>query len=146
MRTLAGTIEGDPICARLEIRPEQLDDQHPATRRLSAARRTWLLASCRPVETGPPDPPNDWSRSRLIRTPAEAWVDRPGGRPFTPDPDERRGSPKLGFAHLVYPGALHSRFLHALGIDYQQEFITPIGRPLSYSPGKPIPQLIARTA
>jgi len=98
VRTLAGVIEGDPICARLEIRPEQVDDQHPATRRLSVARRTWLLALCRPVETGPADPPNDWSRSRLVRSPAEAWVDRPGGRPFTPDPDERRGIRGLAVA------------------------------------------------
>ncbi|RMG39664.1 MAG: DUF1501 domain-containing protein [Planctomycetota bacterium] len=37
---------------------------------------------------------------------------------------------------------LSATVLHALGIDHQQEFITPIGRPLSYSQGQPIPQLV----
>jgi len=36
---------------------------------------------------------------------------------------------------------LHATVFHALGIDYQQELITPIGRPMQVSQGKPIEEL-----
>ena len=37
---------------------------------------------------------------------------------------------------------LYATVLHTLGIDYAKEVITPIGRPMKYSSGKPIERLI----
>ena len=49
-----------------------------------------------------------WHNIRLEAT-AAAVVD-------TPEFQRLRRVKQLGFAHLVYPGAVHSRFLHALGV------------------------------
>ncbi|MFQ5678429.1 MAG: HD domain-containing protein [Gemmatimonadota bacterium] len=49
-----------------------------------------------------------WRNIRLDAT-AASIVD-------TPEFQRLRGVKQLGFAHLVYPGAVHSRFLHALGV------------------------------
>jgi hypothetical protein len=38
---------------------------------------------------------------------------------------------------------IHATILHLLGIDFEQELRTPIGRPMAISKGQVIPQLIA---
>jgi hypothetical protein len=38
---------------------------------------------------------------------------------------------------------LHATVLHALGIDFAQEVMTPIGRPMALSKGKVIRELLA---
>ncbi len=37
---------------------------------------------------------------------------------------------------------LHATLLHGLGVDFEQESMTPIGRPLRWSDGKVVPQLL----
>ena len=51
-----------------------------------------------------------WQNIRLD-APAAAIVD-------TPEFQRLRRVKQLGFAHLVYPGAIHTRFLHALGVHH----------------------------
>ena len=38
---------------------------------------------------------------------------------------------------------LYATVLYSLGIAYDKEVITPIGRPMSFSAGKPIERLLA---
>ncbi|HZN34868.1 MAG TPA: DUF1501 domain-containing protein, partial [Pirellulaceae bacterium] len=38
---------------------------------------------------------------------------------------------------------LNATILHALGIDFKQEIETPIGRPMAFSKGKVIAELLA---
>ena len=51
-----------------------------------------------------------WQNIRLDAA-AAAIVD-------TPEFQRLRRVKQLGFAHLVYPGAIHTRFLHALGVHH----------------------------
>ena len=51
-----------------------------------------------------------WQNIRLDEA-AAAIVD-------TPEFQRLRRVKQLGFAHLVYPGAIHTRFLHALGVHH----------------------------
>jgi len=39
---------------------------------------------------------------------------------------------------------IHATILTAFGVDYTYDFMTPIGRPLAISEGKPIPELLAK--
>jgi uncharacterized protein (DUF1501 family) len=41
---------------------------------------------------------------------------------------------------------LYATVLHTLGVEYDKEVMTPIGRPMTYSAGKPIDQLVAPRA
>jgi uncharacterized protein (DUF1501 family) len=38
---------------------------------------------------------------------------------------------------------IHATVLHALGIDFQQELMTPIGRPMQLSKGRVLDKLLA---
>jgi hypothetical protein len=38
---------------------------------------------------------------------------------------------------------LYATVLQTLGVDYAEEFITPIGRPIAFSDGTPIERLMA---
>lgn len=40
---------------------------------------------------------------------------------------------------------IHATILHSLGIDFQREHITPVGRPMTYSDGHVIRELLAAT-
>jgi hypothetical protein len=46
-------------------------------------------------------------------------------------------------ADHCYVEDIHATILHALGIDFAQEVMTPIGRPMAFSKGKVLSQLLA---
>jgi hypothetical protein len=58
------------------------------------------------------------------------------------DPDDKAAD-KTKFVHDPRPVEdLHATVLQALGINYKQEVLTPIGRPMILSQGKPIQELL----
>lgn len=65
-----------------------------------------------------------------------------------PDPEQLRRNgqqnldPRLFTSDLVTVPQLHATLLHALGIDYEAERLTPIGRPLRWSDGEFVPELL----
>jgi hypothetical protein len=69
------------------------------------------------------------------------------------DPDvlgETSPEPKLSetdrlqdLADHCYVEDIHATILHALGIDFTQEIMTPVGRPMALSKGKVLTQLLA---
>ncbi|MGN6545394.1 MAG: DUF1501 domain-containing protein [Aureliella sp.] len=60
----------------------------------------------------------------------------------SPDPDTRSDDPTQFTANPITVADLHATLLSALGIDYAQELMTPIGRPLKLSEGQAVPQLL----
>jgi uncharacterized protein (DUF1501 family) len=60
------------------------------------------------------------------------------GKP-TLDPDK----PMADIVDPVTVGDLHATILTALGVDFEEELETPIGRPMKRSEGKPIKAILA---
>jgi uncharacterized protein (DUF1501 family) len=59
----------------------------------------------------------------------------------TPKLDEKNYYQDI--AGRTYVEDIHATILHALGIDFAQEVMTPIGRPMAFSQGKVLTQLLA---
>jgi len=60
-----------------------------------------------------------------------------------PDPPRDREDPLDDLSDAVTVADLHATILTALGIDYQEEIITPVGRPLMRSEGEPIAGILS---
>lgn len=60
----------------------------------------------------------------------------------SPDPDESPEKRMESVAQPVRVEDLHATMLHALGIDFEQEIKTPVGRPLALSQGNIVKELI----
>ena len=58
-------------------------------------------------------------------------------RPFA-DPTGEREEPE----DPIKVNDLYATILGAMGVDYEQETVTPIGRPMKFSDGTPIPRLL----
>ena len=68
-----------------------------------------------------------------------------GGRVIGETSPEPKLSEKNRLQDLADPRPLedlHATILHALGINFTAEHETPIGRPMKFSEGKPIPELL----
>ncbi|MEX2175170.1 MAG: DUF1501 domain-containing protein [Pirellulaceae bacterium] len=67
-----------------------------------------------------------------------------GGRAIGETPDEapQGKAPTAGLRDPWNVEDIHATVLHALGIDYTQEAMTPIGRPMAFSQGKVIDALL----
>ncbi len=59
------------------------------------------------------------------------------------EPKLDRAKPLADVADAVGIEDIHATILSALGVDFEEELITPIGRPLKRSDGKPISALLA---
>jgi Protein of unknown function (DUF1501) len=59
-----------------------------------------------------------------------------------PEVDDRAEDPTQFTTDTVTVPDLHATMLHAMGVDHEQENMTPIGRPLRWSDGKVVPQLL----
>lgn len=94
--------EGTSETAFLEIAAEQLNGQHPVSRRLVEANRGLLFRGCRSMELRGGS--NDYLRERLLRTGPNAWIDFDGD--FQPGPREPRKIYDLAFAaERLFPSA-----------------------------------------
>lgn len=60
----------------------------------------------------------------------------------SPTPKLDRDKPLDDIENSVTVGDLHATILHALGVPYEEELDTPIGRPLKRSEGQPIKELL----
>jgi hypothetical protein len=89
IRTTAGLVEGSPGCSDLEISPGQLSANHPVTRVLCNSRRGLFLPGCRPLSLGRGD--NRYSRERLARSRAVAWLETDNPPDFSRGPKETFG-------------------------------------------------------
>lgn len=71
-----------------------------------------------------------------------------GATAEAPDPEQLRRNgdqaldPSQFTENLVSVPDLHATLLHALGVDHELEMITPIGRPLRWSDGKVVSELL----
>jgi uncharacterized protein (DUF1501 family) len=69
-----------------------------------------------------------------------------GGRVIgetSPEPDEKAADKVQFVEDPRNVEDLHSTILHTLGIDFRQEMLTPIGRPMALSKGKVIQELLS---
>ncbi len=57
--------------------------------------------------------------------------------------DEQASDPTIFTADPVTVQDLHATLLHALGVNFEEEMLTPIGRPLKWSDGKLVRQLLS---
>lgn len=68
-----------------------------------------------------------------------------GGRVFgetSPDPKLLKDKPEVDLKQSVPIKDVHATILHCLGVDYGQTMDTPIGRPMKFSEGNIIPELL----
>ncbi len=94
--TSTGSAVGTPDCGRLEIRPQSLSAQHPATRFLTSRSRSYLFAGVRPLDFRGGS--NDYTRAPLVRTRTNAWVENPEHPDFQPSGHEAKGVQNLAMA------------------------------------------------
>ncbi len=69
----------------------------------------------------------------------------PGGRVIgetAPEPKLEKDKLTENVIHPKTVADIHATVLHTLGIDYRQELLTPIGRPMQISQGNPIVELV----
>ena len=60
----------------------------------------------------------------------------------SPEPEAQREQPAARPDRPPHVEDMHATILHALGIDFTQEIMTPIGRPMAFSKGKVIDELL----
>lgn len=61
------------------------------------------------------------------------------------DIDDKAADPTVFTSNPVTVPDLHATLLHALGVNFEEETITPIGRPLRWSDGKLVPELLGKS-
>ena len=102
VRSVAGAVEGSPLCSTLEVASEQLSANHPVTRAFQSARRGLVVPGCRPVAVGGGS--NRYSRERLARSHSVAWVESGAPPDFSRGLHESGGIvPLMAAAELLSP-------------------------------------------
>jgi hypothetical protein len=61
----------------------------------------------------------------------------------SPDPVMDKERRDENVVNVKQVADIHATVLHALGVNFRQELITPIGRPMVFSEGKVIRELLA---